>query len=95
MPDRSAPPTWLVGKPGLTALVLLSSLLALFVLLPYLQFILFGVVLAYILFPVQQRAEQHVRPTIAAIVIVLGALLFVLIRSSISSRSPSNSRSGS
>jgi len=73
------PPTWLVGKPGLTALVLLSSLLALFVLLPYLQFILFGVVLAYILFPVQQRAEQHVRPTIAAIVIVLGALLFVLI----------------
>jgi len=78
MPDRSAP-DGLVGKPGLTALVLLSSLLALFVLLPYLQFILFGVVLAYILFPVQQRAEQHVRPTIAAIVIVLGALLFVLI----------------
>jgi predicted PurR-regulated permease PerM len=79
MPGRSEPPTWLVGQPGLTALVLLSSLLALFVLLPYLQFVLFGVVLAYILFPVQKRAEQHVRPTIAAMGVVVAALFFVLI----------------
>ncbi|VTT86780.1 Membrane protein, putative [Halorubrum sp. DM2] len=68
-----------MGQLGLTALVLLSGLLALFVLLPYLQFILFGVVLAYILFPVQQRAEEHIRPTFAAIGVVVGALFFVLI----------------
>jgi len=55
MSDRPAPPSWLVGEPGLTALVVVSGLIALFVLLPYLQFILFGVVLAYILFPVQKR----------------------------------------
>lgn len=73
------PETWLVGRPGLTALALLSVLLVLFVLLPYLQFALFGVVLAYILFPVQQRAEEHVRPTIAAIGVVVAALIFVLI----------------
>lgn len=79
MPDRPEPPVWLVGQPGLTLLALLSSLLALFVLLPYLQFVLFGVVLAYILFPVQQRAEQHVRPTIAAIAVVVAAVLLILI----------------
>lgn len=79
MPDRPEPPAWLVGQPGLTLLALLSSLLALFVLLPYLQFVLFGGVLAYILFPVQQRAEQHVRPTIAAIAVVVAAVLLILI----------------
>jgi len=79
MSNRTGPPTWLVGQPGLTALALLSSLLVLFVLLPYLQFVLFGVVLAYILYPVQQRAEEHVEPTTAAILVVVAALLFVLI----------------
>jgi len=79
MSSRPEPPAWLVAQPGLTALALLSSLLVLFVLLPYLQFALFGVVLAYILFPVQERAEEHVRPTIAAIGVVVAALIFVLI----------------
>jgi predicted PurR-regulated permease PerM len=79
MSSRTDPSTWLGAQPGLTALALLSSLLVLFVLLPYLQFILFGVVLAYILFPVQKRAEEHVRPTFAALLVVMGALLFVLI----------------
>lgn len=79
MPSGTDSPTALGGQPGLTALALLSSLLVLFVLLPYLQFVLFGVVLAYILFPVQKRAEEHVRPTIAAMLVVAGALLFVLI----------------
>jgi len=79
MSDGPRPPSWLVRHPGLTALALVSSLLALFVLLPYLQFVLLGVVLAYILFPVQQRAEQHVRPTVAAVAVVVAALLLVLI----------------
>ncbi|WP_123621230.1 AI-2E family transporter [Halorubrum sp. CSM-61] len=79
MSQRSGPPTWLAGQPGLTALALLSSLLVLLVLLPYLQFALFGVVLAYILYPVQVRAEEYVRPTVAALGVVVAALVFVLI----------------
>jgi len=74
--DRS---DWLVEQPGLTAFALLSALLALLVLLPYLQFVLFGVVLAYILFPVQQRVEQHLRPTFAALALVAATVLLVLI----------------
>ncbi|AHG02426.1 permease (plasmid) [Halostagnicola larsenii XH-48] len=79
MPDRPHSPDWIVEQPGLTAFALLSGLLALFVLLPYLQYVLFGVVLAYIMFPVQQRVEQYVRPTIAAVTVVVATLLAVLI----------------
>ncbi|WP_323174181.1 AI-2E family transporter [Natrialba sp. PRR66] len=79
MPDGHNRSAWIHEQPGLTALALVSALLALFVLLPYLQFVLFGVVLAYILFPVQERLEQYIRPTVAAITIVVATLLIVLI----------------
>jgi len=79
MPDSPEPPDWIVEQPGLTVFALLSGLLALFVLLPYLQYVLFGVVLAYILLPVQRRLEQYIRPTFAAITVVITTLLVVLI----------------
>jgi len=79
MSATSEPPDWIVEQPGLTAFALLSSVLALLVLLPYLQFVLFGVVLAYILLPVQRRLERHVRPTFAAIGVVIATLLVVLL----------------
>ncbi|WP_123537946.1 AI-2E family transporter [Halosimplex salinum] len=70
---------WTVERPGLTAFALVSAVLALSVLLPYLQFVLFGVVLAYILYPVQRRVERVVRPTFAALALVAATLLLVLI----------------
>ncbi|MDS0474819.1 AI-2E family transporter [Natrinema sp. 1APR25-10V2] len=79
MVDRPSPPDWIVEQPGLTTLALLSGILALFVVLPYLQYVLFGVVLAYILMPVQRRLEAFVRPTFAAIGVVIGTLLVVLL----------------
>jgi len=79
MPSRPEAPAWLVEQPGLTVLALLAGFIALFVLLPYLQYVLFGVVLAYIVFPVQQRTEQYVRPTIAAVAVVVATLLLVLL----------------
>ena len=79
MPSEPEPSAWLVEHSGLTAVALLGSLVALFVLLPYLQFVLFGVVLAYVMFPVQRRTEQYVRPTVAAVVVVVATLLLVLL----------------
>ncbi|KYH24932.1 putative inner membrane protein [Halalkalicoccus paucihalophilus] len=79
MPPSPDPPEWIVKQPGLTVLALLSGLLGLSVLLPYFQFVLFGVVLAYILYPIQQRLERYVRPTIAAIALVVATLLLVLL----------------
>ncbi|WP_254523960.1 AI-2E family transporter [Natrinema caseinilyticum] len=79
MADRPGPPDWLIDQPGLTALAVISGVLALFVVLPYLQYVLFGVVLAYILLPVQRRLERYVRSTIAAIVVVVATLIIVLL----------------
>ncbi|WP_459192875.1 AI-2E family transporter [Halosimplex sp. J119] len=79
MTERLVPSEWIVERSGLTAFALASAVLALFVLLPYLQFVLFGVVLAYILYPVQRRLEGHVRPTFAAFALVAATLLLVLI----------------
>ncbi len=79
MASGPEPSAWFVEQSGLTALALLAGLLALLVFLPYLQFVLLGVVLAYISFPVQQRAEQYVRSTTAAAATVVAVLLLVLI----------------
>ncbi|WP_135363894.1 AI-2E family transporter [Halosimplex halophilum] len=79
MPVDSERSGWVTEQRGLTALALASALLALFVLVPYLQFVLFGVVLAYILYPIQRRAERFVRPTFAALGVVIATLLVVLL----------------
>jgi len=77
--DSTNLPNWVTAQLGVTILALVSSLLALFVLLPYLQYVLFGIVLAYIMLPVQHRLEQYVRPTVAAIVVVATTVLVVLL----------------
>ncbi|WP_415379859.1 AI-2E family transporter [Halosimplex sp. TS25] len=79
MSDGYTRPDWIDRQPGLTAFAVVSAVLALSVLLPYLQFVLFGVVLAYILYPVQRRVERYVRPTFAALALVAATLLLVLI----------------
>ncbi|AGB16289.1 putative permease [Halovivax ruber XH-70] len=73
------PPEWFTEQPGLTALALVSVFLALLVIVPYLQYVLFGVVLAYIAHPVQQRMERYVRPTIAALVVVVLTVVVLLL----------------
>ncbi|WP_092935777.1 AI-2E family transporter [Natrinema hispanicum] len=79
MTDSTNLPNWVTAQLGLTILALVSSLLALFVFLPYLQYILFGIVLAYIMLPVQHHLEQYIRPTVAAIVVVTATVLVVLL----------------
>ncbi len=78
MTDTPEPPRWVVEQPALTALASLSAALALFVALPYLQYVLFGGVLAYILLPAQRRLEEYVRPTVGAFALVVGAVLVIL-----------------
>lgn len=79
MSNTGKPSDRFLEQPGLTGFALLSGLLALFVLLPYLQYVLFGVILAYIMYPVQRRLEAYVRPTFAAVGVVVTTLLVVLI----------------
>ncbi|WP_226479352.1 AI-2E family transporter [Natrinema amylolyticum] len=79
MADRPEPPAWVVEQPVLTALALVGVVLGLRIILPYLQYVLFGIVLAYILLPLQQRLEAYVRPMIAASITIVVAVLVILI----------------
>ncbi|MFP8957780.1 AI-2E family transporter [Natrialbaceae archaeon A-CW3] len=59
----------------IAVLVVLSALLV----LPYLQYVLAAVLLAFVLTPLQRRLEERVSPTIAAFALVILALLgFIL-----------------
>lgn len=79
MSDRPEPPAWIAEQPGLTVLALASVVLALQVVLPYLQYVLFGLVLAYVLTPVQRRLVGYVRPTVAAFVLVVVAVVVIVL----------------
>ncbi|MDF9746244.1 AI-2E family transporter [Natrinema salsiterrestre] len=79
MADRPEPPAWVVEQPVLTGLALISIVLGLLIVLPYLQYVLFGIVLAYILLPVQHRLEAYVRPMIAAFVTVIIAVIVIVL----------------
>lgn len=64
---------------GVAILALVSALLALLVVLPYLQYVLLGAVLAYVLAPAQRTLERHVSPTAAAGALIAGALLVLTV----------------
>ena len=70
---------WISEQQALGALVLVSILFALLVLLPYLQFILLAIILGYVLWPLQVRFEGRFSPTVAALVVTVGAILSVLL----------------
>ncbi|SEH14999.1 Predicted PurR-regulated permease PerM [Natronorubrum sediminis] len=79
MSDRSTPSRWFSERPGLSLLTLFSTALAALIVLPYLQYILLAVVLAYVLMPAQRRLEQYVRSMTAALVLVVVAILAILL----------------
>ncbi|SDR08839.1 AI-2E family transporter [Natronobacterium texcoconense] len=79
MADRPDLPSWDFDRPGLAALVATTVVLAALVILPYVQYVLLGIVLAYILVPAQRRLEQYVGSMIAAGVLVAVAILAILL----------------
>ncbi len=79
MSDRVDAPGWLSEGRALTVLALVSVALAAVIILPYLQYVLLGVILAYILEPAQRRLERVVRPMTAALTLVVVAILAILL----------------
>jgi predicted PurR-regulated permease PerM len=74
-PDLSE---WVSDRMGLVLLTVVSVLLALLIIFPYLQYVLLGVILAYILMPAQRRLESYVRSMTAALILVVVAILAIL-----------------
>nr|WP_273742043.1 AI-2E family transporter [Natrinema soli] len=68
-----------LSKGFLLALVGLFAYLSLLLALPFLQYILGAILVAYILYPVQGRLERRVSPPIAAFALVLLAVAVVVV----------------
>ncbi|AFZ74010.1 AI-2E family transporter [Natronobacterium gregoryi] len=79
MADRPDLPSLEFDRPGLAALVAITVGLAALVILPYVQYVLIGIVLAYVLVPAQRHLEQYVGSMIAAGVLVAVAILVILL----------------
>ena len=79
MADRLGLPGWLSERSAMTALAIVSVVFGLLVVLPYLQYVLLAVVLAYVLMPAQRRLEPVVGPMAAALTLVAVAVLAILL----------------
>lgn len=79
MSDRSSRSPWLTERTALAGLALVSVALAALVVLPYLQYVLLAVVLAYVLAPLQARLAPLVGRTTAALALVVAAVLTILL----------------
>ena len=79
MADDADDTGWISERTGLTLLALIGLSLGALVILPYLQYILLGVVLAYILTPAQRRLERVVGATTSALALVAVAILAILL----------------
>ncbi|MFC5279322.1 AI-2E family transporter [Halorubrum rubrum] len=64
---------------GLSVLALVSAAFAAVLIATYLQYVLLAVVIAYVLAPLQKRAEEHVRPDLAAASVIGGSILVVFV----------------
>ena len=79
MSERTRRSQWASERLGLWLLALLSGLLAALVVLPYLQYVLLAIVLAYVLVPAQRALEHYVGSTNAALSLVLGSVLVFML----------------
>ncbi len=70
---------WFTERAGLTVLALVGVTLGALVILPYLQYILLGIVLAYVLMPAQRWLERAVGSMTAALSLVAVAILAILL----------------
>ncbi len=63
----------------LVALLFFSGVVSLLVVLPFLQYVLLAVVVAYVLFPVQERLRPRLGRRWAPLAVIAGALVAVLV----------------
>nr|WP_277410049.1 AI-2E family transporter [Natrinema longum] len=59
-----------LSKGFLLVLIALFAYLSLLLVVPFAQYVLGAILIAYVLYPVQQRLERRVRPSIAAVALV-------------------------
>lgn len=70
--------SWFREEQAILVLTLASIVLAALVILPYLQYVLFGLILAYILWPIQRWLTSYFRRDLSALVLTVAAVIAIL-----------------
>lgn len=71
--------SWFTEEQAMLMLTLISVLLAALVILPYVQYVLLGIVFAYILWPIRRSLSQYLRRDLNALVLTVAAIITVVI----------------
>lgn len=71
--------SWFTEQQAMLVFALISIVLAALVILPYVQFILLGMVFAYIVWPLRQRLVDRLRHDIAALVLTIVTIVVVIV----------------
>jgi len=69
--------SWFREEQAILAVTLASIALAFVVVRPYLQYVLFGITLAYIVWPLQQRLSNYLRRDLSALALTVGTILLI------------------
>ena len=69
--------SWFSEEQAVLVFTLVTVLLAAVVILPYLQYVLFGIIFAYVLWPIQRRLSQYIRRDFAALLLTIGTIIAV------------------
>lgn len=79
MAEKSRHPGWASGSNALPILAMVSAVLATLLILPYLQYVLLAIVLAYVLAPAQRNLERRMSATLAALSLITLSIFVILI----------------
>lgn len=71
--------TWFSDRSVLTVITFVSVVLGLTIVFPYLEYILLGAIVTYVLLPIQRWLELHVGRTVAAVSIAVGVVLAIIL----------------
>lgn len=66
-------------KRFLLIILVVISLLALFVILPVLEYVLLSIILAYVLYPIHKRLREYIGSFLSAIVLLAGAIVAIVL----------------
>lgn len=64
-------PSWFTEKKAILAFTVGMIILAVLVILPYLQYILFGIIFAYVLLPIHRQLVDHIRRDASALILTI------------------------
>jgi len=68
-----------INQRFLFGLVVISGVVSVLIVLPFMQFVLGSVLIAYVLYPLNQRLEPYVGPRLAPLVVMAGAIIAVFV----------------